>query len=144
MTTNNLPGDGVGCTGGSLPPARVEIPLPRPLGTDPAAVEAVAKALYDETDSEWSTAKRCATPVISALSAIGWVEGQRHAVQLDAVIREAVRADQAETKLAAITRERDAMRAALEKITRLPIYGHDPQDAIALATAGLTAAKGTP
>ncbi len=34
MTTNNLPGDGVGCTGGSLPPARVEIPLPRPLGTD--------------------------------------------------------------------------------------------------------------
>ncbi len=39
---------------------------------------------------------------------------------------------------------RDALRAALEKIARLPIYGHDPQDAIALATAAITAAKGTP
>ncbi len=126
---------------------------------DPAAVEAVAKAMYeaspmyasmthkwtwDEAGSAQRAYLRNAEHAIAALSALGWVEGQRHAVQLDAVIREAVRADQAETKLAATTRERDALRAALEKIARLPIYGHDPQDAIALATAAITAAKGTP
>ncbi len=119
---------------------------------DPAhameAVEAVAKALYDETDSGWSSAKRCATPVIAALSALGWVEGHRHAAQLDAVIREAVRADQAETKLAAVICERDALRAALELIAA-PVradgtYNRCREACEVVARDAITAAKGTP
>ncbi|MBA3686865.1 MAG: hypothetical protein H0W72_16715 [Planctomycetes bacterium] len=125
---------------------------------DPAAVEAVAEAICDNEDGcglwgvyweeieegDRDNFRSYARAAIAALSALGWVDGHRHAVQLDTVIREAVRAVGAEAELAAITCERDALRAALEKITRLPIYGHDPQDAIALATAAITAPKGTP
>ncbi len=109
---------------------------------DPAAVEAVAKAIY--ATSPWNDAGSAtnghgasAQAAIAALSALGWVEGTTH--------REIV----AEwhgmgMEMTELIRERDALRAALEKITRLPIYGHDPQDAIALATAAITAAKDTP
>ncbi len=84
-------------------------PSSNPGEFDPAAVEAVAKALYDETDSEWSTAKRCATPAIAALSALGWVDGTTKAKLVQ-------RVNNLERGLDTVTRERDALRAALELI----------------------------
>ncbi len=103
------------------------------VGTDEGAEPTVTRLDCEGID----TAHVLARHAIAALSALGWVEGQRHATVCDAC-------ETLTVTYVAITRERDALRAALEKITRLPIYGHDPQDAIALATAAITAAKGTP
>ncbi len=86
---------------------------------DPAAVEAVAKALYDDYpfsgedgDTPWdrvdvvhrAALREYAALAIAALSALGWVDGHRHATVCDAC-------ETLTATYVATTRERDAALA---------------------------------
>jgi len=82
-------------------------PSSNPCEFDPAAVEAVAKAIFDMNTC--NDVENIAERAIAALSAIGWVEGHRHAIVCDAC-------ETLTATYVAITRERDALRAALELI----------------------------
>ncbi len=90
---------------------------------DPAAVEAVAEAICDNEDGcglwgvyweeieegDRDNFRSYARHAIAALSALGWVEGQRHATVCDAC-------ETLTATYVAITRERDALRAALHAV----------------------------
>ncbi len=121
-------------------------PSSNPGEFDPAAVEAVAKAMY--ATSPWNDAGSAthghgasAQAAIAALSALGWVDGHRHATVCDAC-------ETLTATYVAITRERDALRAALELIAA-PVradgtYNRCREACEVVARDALTAAKGTP
>ncbi|MBA3589665.1 hypothetical protein [Methylibium sp.] len=80
--------------------------------TDPdaAAVEAVAKAIAAHVESEYADEWTCEAEVaLAALSALGWVDGTTKAKLVQ-------RVNNLERGLDTVTRERDALRAALELI----------------------------
>ncbi len=116
-------------------------PSSNPCEFDPAAVEAVAKAIEHMLDNfpgaNDEYIRDVASAAIAALSAIGWVEGQRHAIVCDAC-------ETLTATYVAITRERDALRAALEKIIAWSDHPKCGQACRDIAQDAITAAKYTP
>ncbi|MBA3588488.1 hypothetical protein [Methylibium sp.] len=120
-------------------------PSSNPGEFDPAAVEAVAKAIEHMLDNfpgaNDEYIRDVASAAIAALSAIGWVEGQRHAIVCDAC-------ETLTATYVAITRERDALRAALELIAA-PVradgtYNRCREACEVVARDAIAAAKDTP
>ncbi len=111
-------------------------PSSNPGEFDPAAVEAVGQAIEHMLDNfpgaNDEYIRDVAAAAIAALSALGWVDGHRHATVCDAC-------ETLTATYVALTRERDALRAALAHVTEC---GDLPS--VMIARDAIAAAKGTP